>query len=291
MGGAAWRWQASQAPGEHPESSPRVYRLFAPYEVRTMTPAQIAVLSPAEKYDIATGRYDYPTVHKELTRTSPNDPKWNGLCHAVAAVTSQYLEPQNQIVNVSLPDGAQISVPFYSSDIKALLALSANDVVAHTSQGIGQPCRAEHPDSAACWDTNPGALYIAVTNMVGRLKKPLLMDVDPGPEVWNAVIKSYSAKITAMDELSPDASQDAVRQVRVDMTLQHTLGAKPARGPVGALFKTETYSFTLELDRTGSIIGGEWISKNRPDSLWKPEDHMPMDPGLLYLQNLTTPIN
>ena len=126
--------------------------------------------------------------------------------------------------------------------------------------------------------------------MIGLLHQPILMDVDPGPEVWNAVVKSYSSRITNLDGISANAARGTEREVRVDMTLQHTRGAKPARGPVGALFKTEVYALTLELDNNDQIIGGEWLSKNRPDSLWKPEDNLMFDGNFAFLQQLTTPL-
>ncbi len=41
----------------------------------------LKILSPAEKYDIYVGRYDYPTVQSEWKRTNPEDAHWEGLCH------------------------------------------------------------------------------------------------------------------------------------------------------------------------------------------------------------------
>src|SRR5207253_1035327 len=41
--------------------------------LKSMTQDRIALLSPAEKYDIYMGRYDYPTVAFERGRTSPYD--------------------------------------------------------------------------------------------------------------------------------------------------------------------------------------------------------------------------
>ncbi len=288
FGGAAWRWQVSQTPGTHADADPHVYQVYPAWQISELSDEQLALLSPAEKYDIATGRFDYPTVRREVARTSPNDSKWHGLCHAVAAVTSRFSEPQNTNVVVTLPDGNQHNLMFYSSDIKALLALSADRAVSQTSHGIGQNCQSSDMNSAACWDTNPGSFYIALANMVGLLKMPILMDVDPGPEVWNAVVKSYSARLTDQDGISARAAPGTAREVRVDMTLQHTLGARPARGPVGAQFKTQVYAFTLEIDRRGNIIGGEWITKNRPDSLWKPEDNLVLDGNFSFLKQLTT---
>ena len=35
---------------------------------------------------------------------------------------------------------------------------------------------------------------------------------------------------------------------------------------------TKTYKYRLELDKDGKIIGGAWISVDRPDFIWKKND-------------------
>ncbi len=47
------------------------YHLNTLEELKNMTQSQLSGLSPAEKFDIFNGRYDYPTVHSEWERTSP----------------------------------------------------------------------------------------------------------------------------------------------------------------------------------------------------------------------------
>jgi hypothetical protein len=57
------------------------YHLYSKYELKDLTEDELMELSPAEKLDILSGRYDYPTVRSEWGRTSPNDEYWEGLCH------------------------------------------------------------------------------------------------------------------------------------------------------------------------------------------------------------------
>ena len=289
FGGAAWRWQISQQPGVHPEADPHNYRTSTAAEVEQMSDDQLNQLSPAEKLDIAMGNFNYPTVTRERARTSPDLPKWHGLCHAVAAVTSRYQEPQNNNVVVTLPSGQQRNLMFWASDTKALLALAADKSIA-SGVGLGKTCTAALQATSACWDTNPASFYIVLGNRIGNLKLPLIMDVDPGVEVWNTVIKDYSAVVTDKDGINPNAAQGTVREVHVDMKVRHTLGAKPTRSAVGVLLKTENYEFTLELDGSDNIIGGEWISTNRPDSLWVTGDDMRLDGHFSFLQQLTIPL-
>lgn len=286
-GGAAWRWQFGKAKDSKGiPTNPHFYKLNSPQKLSRMTDEQINQLSPAEKYDIATGRFDYPTVRKEMNRTHPGKEKWAGLCHAVAIVTSFYKEPQNTPVLAKLPDGTQRTIQFYSSDIKALLALAADRGGYYPTPSSGARCRSSNSNSAECWDMNPATFYIVTTNVVGILKSPLLLDVDPGPEVWNSVIKSYSSVLTRKQGISPNAAPGTAREVRVDMTVKHTIGAQPAKKAIGATFSSSVYSFTLELDAYDNIIGGEWISKLRPDFVWTANPDAPSDPSLSFIFNL-----
>lgn len=287
QGGAASRWQML---GTGAQTDPHSYGVYSAIQLGQLSDAQINQLSPAEKYDIVMGRYDYPTVASEMRRTNPSLPKWHGLCHAVAAVTTRYEEPQNTPVTTTFPDGSRRNVMFYSSDIKALLALAGDKSIANAT-GVGVKCNSNMPSSSgACWDTNPASFYLALTNMVGLLKTPIIMDVDPLLEVWNSVVKSYSAQITNRSGINQYAARGTVREVRVDLSVTHTIGAKPARMAVGGKFKSSVYAFTLELDNDDQIIGGEWISANRPDMIWFTNPDLRLDPRLSFLQQLTTPV-
>ena len=72
--GIAHRWN-------HPEPNDFNYHLYSKSEVRRLSEKEMMGLSPAEKLDILSGRYDYPTVKAEWQRTSPQDEYWEGLCH------------------------------------------------------------------------------------------------------------------------------------------------------------------------------------------------------------------
>ncbi len=280
-GRAAWRWQQGKTQGG--DSNPYHYSLYSSAQVAKMPEAQLNQLSPAEKYDVLLGRYDYPTVQNEMRRAHPSHPKWFGLCHAVAAVTALYQEPQSQMVSIPLVNGGKRQMIFYSSDIKALLALSVDQTSATYAPYIGQRCHPGAPNSLGCWDSNPASFYIAISNMVGVLKKPLVIDVDRGPEVWNSVVKSYSSVLSRTESISPRAHPETVREVRVDMTVQHTVGASPQKYPVGESLSSTKYSFTLELDSRENIVGGEWISDARPDMIWVPYEGSLTDPNLSFI--------
>lgn len=86
--------------------------------VLSMTRAELANLSPAEKYDILMGRYDYPTVRAERERTSPDQEYWEGLCHGWVPAAINHPEPKP--IDVRNADG--VNVPFGTSDLKGLLS-------------------------------------------------------------------------------------------------------------------------------------------------------------------------
>jgi hypothetical protein len=70
-GGIANRWNSAGTPGFQ-------YGLLSKSQLQNR---DLKYLSPAEKYDLYRGRYDYPTVRSEWTRCSPNDESWEGICH------------------------------------------------------------------------------------------------------------------------------------------------------------------------------------------------------------------
>jgi hypothetical protein len=87
-------------------------------QLRTMSRQDLLNLSPAEKYDIMMGRYDYPTVYSERQRTSPDMKDWQGICHGWVPAAINQAEPLP--TDMTNPDG--VVVPFGSSDVKGLLS-------------------------------------------------------------------------------------------------------------------------------------------------------------------------
>ena len=86
--------------------------------VMSLSEAELAKLSTAEKYDIYKGRYDFPTVQSEKNRTDPNGARWEGLCNGWTAATIKYNEP-SQVEHIL---ENKKTLRFYAADIKSLLA-------------------------------------------------------------------------------------------------------------------------------------------------------------------------
>ena len=106
------RWNDQSNP------SPYTYKLYSKEELTKLSQDELKKLSPAEKYDIYMGRYDYPSVEWSRKWNKPSNPGWAGICHGWAPASALYQEPRP--VNVTNQDG--ISVPFGSGDVKGLLS-------------------------------------------------------------------------------------------------------------------------------------------------------------------------
>lgn len=262
LGGVAQRWQSS------PPIGPRSYRLYSRAEVAQLSKVQINALSPAEKFDIIFGDYTYTTVHEEIQRTGSDPQSWFGLCHAIAAAATNFYEPETVSYLVDL-GGAKRKITLYSSDVKALLALAVHYHMSADEIRMGRRCYSTQASAdGPCWDANPASLYLAVTNVIGKLHKSVVLDMDDRQEVWNSALAGYTAKVVQDNKISVKAAPGTVNQVVVTLQVAHTLGSYPSFHRVGLASTTKVYQFTLELDVAGRIIGGEWISQNRPDFIW-----------------------
>lgn len=253
--------------------------LYAPPSenaVRVMTVRQLAKLSPAEKYDIFMGRFDYPTVQSERRRTRPDAGSWEGICHGWVAATMFYPEPTPVVVK----GPSEIAVPFGSSDVKALLSYFEGVVRANAgSRMMGVRCNVELGEntvgrSPECRDTNAGAFHVFLTNQLGIKRVSFAFDQTVDSQVWNQPAISYSTKILSDQPPSTGAARGTVREVNVQTELRFALEIQPMWDPVvgtrNQLEESKTYKYRLELDAEGNIIGGEWLQADRPDFMWLP---------------------
>jgi hypothetical protein len=72
LSGIAHRWN-SATPNDFK------YKTLSLAQLKNASAATLKQLSPAEKLDILSARYDYPTVRSEWQRTSPQDATWEGV--------------------------------------------------------------------------------------------------------------------------------------------------------------------------------------------------------------------
>jgi Transglutaminase elicitor len=271
QGGIAVRWNSGA--GE----SGFNYRPKSLAELRNMNQQEISRLSPAEKYDIVNGRYDYPTVAAERARTSPSAMDWEGICHGWAPAAYHFSEPKPTVIL-----GANgISVPFGSSDVKALLSLYQGNLANAPSKMLGARCNLDLSSNPSarnnpeCRDTNAGSFHVVLTNQIGLMRQSFLADVTRDAEVWNQPIHRFSSEIVGYQGPSAGAAAGTVKEAIVQTVMEYTVEINPSYNATNGTPRHQdarkTYQYRLELNQADEIIGGEWISAERPDFLWTQE--------------------
>lgn len=266
-GGIAYRWY---------NSASEYYRLpfnrylLSDLRIRSMPINQLATLSPAEKYDIYMGDFTYPTVKRELRRTGRNAQRWEGICHGWAPATLNFPEEPMPIV-LTGPSG--IPVPFGASDIKALLSYYQGELSHAPTAVLGSRCDGKtyrhSMVSSACRDVNPGAFHIILTNLIGPGKQSFVADLSAGKEVWNYPIYSYNTRVTRFHRYpSRWAAQGTASEIEVRTDLVFSVETSSHWQRNGHSFNQKSLYYTLELDRGGNIIGGDWLSSDHPDFVW-----------------------
>lgn len=280
-------------------------------------------LSPAEKYDllvgdprwtlsramVETGRAEYAANGKVET--------WAGICHGWAPASFMVPRPTRS-VDVLAADG-RTRLHFYPADIKALVSLLWANAPVPTRLVSGR-CEDKKPRldadgrpvDTACLDTNAGTWHLAVVNQLGHSRRGLVMDRSGAQEVWNQPIFSYSYRLfdprtgkpvsrfeealAPVSELprdpyrkyrSPQAASIAQVEMQVSYVNETTPIARDTDGPEDDSTQRARYTYDLEIDASGNIVGGEWISGEHPDFLWAPSPQArPRTRGDLRLDRL-----
>lgn len=262
-GNINYRWNASAN-----------YTLKAPTtrdQLASITSADIARLSPAEKFDLLNGRYDYPLKAEVKKLTAYDAESWEGICHGWAPASMNHNEPKPKIL--TNPDG--IKIYFGSADIKAILSYyyAFPYQVADTHQ-VGRRCE----DEALKWnedcrqDLNAGAFHLILTNRIGLENKGFIADMNRFKEVWNHPIMSYRTRIKKQGRAKRDSAPGTVRTVKYATTITYTAESinswNVLIGTNQQRTMTQEMVYNLDINANGEIIGGEWKSSARPDFLW-----------------------
>lgn len=265
QGGLANRWNVPSGPDAWS------YELQTEAQVQTMTQEALAMLSPAEKYDIFVGQYTFPLVSHERERTHANDPGWYGLCHGWAPAALNFKEPNPVVVE----GAAGIKVPFGSSDVKALLLFAQQ--YGEDSSMAGSRCNFDDTDRASdpeCQDINAGSFHVILTNQIGILGEGFVAEVNRAAQVWNQPVFGFTSEVVSQSsEVYASAAPGTVSIVTVRSTMRYIIEMAPRWEPIPyADFPAQAtgrqYDYTLELNANGEILGGEWLSADHPDFFW-----------------------
>lgn len=277
------------------------YQRNLPQEV--IDDGRVKYLSPIEKYELLIGNTEFELTKKQwqegldAMNRYGEVPTWFGSCHGTAPASVKHIRPSKSIAVPSY-NGAE-DIIFYPSDIKALLAF------AWATQGgpsaiIGTRCNSDGDIiSRSCYDTNPGAFHLALTNLVGLHKKPFIIDTTSGVQIWNRPIVKYELKYfnpqTGYYTRKIDYSLVPVEKFTNDRFKKfRTKGYKKALGvrasvtfvsdtepsadntdsPTNDRYTTFHFVYDLELDANDNILGGMWHDRWFPDFAWVVADDM-----------------
>jgi len=293
-GGITFRWLQSK--GVNPFRDNRIK--YDHPDAKKLTPKEIDLLSPAEKFDLYKGDYDWTLTKLERKRTKvmtkKNIPTWWGLCHAWAPATILYNSPN--MINVKGKNGEHIN--FYASDIKALLTYNLHLFgKKKKSYFLGSRCNVKFPwyiklltlglmpedvylstvKNERCNDMNPGAVHIALTNMIGLKKEGFVMDKTRGSEVWNQGVYAYKSKFLNSSKrkklpLKGLNVMGKVHKVKTTVTWVTEIRPVKQRVPSEKGLRTIVYKYDIYTDDDGDIVGGKWRQFTRPDFFWRIDD-------------------
>ena len=258
-------------------------------------------LSPAEKYDLFVGREDFPLTRAERSRTKilrtvagsnsfdPDYkiPRWEGLCHGWAPASVNFEQPKA----VAAVGAGGRTINFSSSDVKALLTYYQQYAGNRSTRTefMSERCRESFADlkteldegkitaeeykarreSSACSDVNAGAFHLVLANEIGLKKKPFIVDVTRDAEVWNQAVQQYTSSSSPLDGVSEGAAPGTVKEIKVSTIMDYAVEVEPHHESIANSRKQGNYDYVLELNAADEIIGGRWISEDRPDFLWR----------------------
>ena len=186
-------------------------------KLKTMSQAEINSLSPAEKFDIANGDYDYPLTKRVIGGQTGNTKYAYGICHGWSPAASNYSEPQK--TTFTNADGIQI--PFGASDIKGLIAFyyaweasqfdekktanysfQKNPTTGYYTMVNKREANRVFFEYGAIGmrnvhdSVNPASMHIVLANLVGRYHRSFEIEANPGNDLWNYPVLGFASDIS-----------------------------------------------------------------------------------------------
>lgn len=287
-----------------------VWPWFVDYHAQNPAmPDDVTKLSPSEKYDLLVGDTNYTLTKTQIEAGrwyQENNGKvegWMGLCHGWAPA-SYMLDRPVKTIEVTAADQVT-KVEFLPTDLKALGTLLWGKGI-QRNKFVGGRCNTKDPETdkngrildQECFDNNPGSWHMTVTSQVGRNKVPFVMDATFDYEVWNHPVTSYEytyfnpqtmdeydtleEAMVAMEDFTEDKFSAyrggrAKFVVGVIMEVEYLVETMPSKSKkdfeANDAFHSAHYTYDLELDAFGNIIGGEWYTNEHPDFLWTPYEN------------------
>lgn len=282
QGSVGYRWQEGNQSNSYRSY---MYEIPTIEDVKKMSTEKIDRLSPLEKYDILhpEKEFFFSKLERRHVLAAVDEeedyiPTWYGLCHGWAPAAAMEPTP-GYISTQKSPLG--FDVKFYSSDIKALMTLVYAGAQVE-NYFVGGRCESEEieldedrrPTDSRCRDINPATLHLVLDDYIATNDKGFVADITASAEVWNQPIIGYEMQYSNRRPLSSDPeykhyAKGTTELVDVDLRMDFLVESNPTKKVVRPLINAMNMDYTLELDKNGNIIGGEWNSNYHPDFLWR----------------------
>lgn len=152
-----------------------------------------------------------------------------------------------------------------------------------------------------CVDTNAGSFHIVLANMIALQNQGFSAEVVRDSEVWNQPVYKYETEVVnESSTLRPWASAGASKQVEVKTSMYYANDGgrmfwihdgsddefyawwEQTTGTDNYRFDHKEFRYILDLDKNGNIIGGQWLSYERPDFLWHKKSRGFIGTGTFY---------
>jgi hypothetical protein len=246
-GGIAYRWSNPD------QSDSFTYRTFKREQLLKMKPEArfeiIKNLSPAEKFDLLRGRYDYPLVQAERKRTYRLKDTQDNLALGWAIAATHLQEPG--AITRKNRDG--IEIPFASSDIKALTSF-------YYSQKAGKNLKTWKAGITQAID--PATFHIILANMTGLYERPFIGNI----------VRSDLPDHRPIVGFDSDIRFESTGLYRVRTTIEYSRIRAPQWQPYEFYnldTDREVFEYTLEVNTKDEIVRGNWTSAVRPQFVWR----------------------
>jgi subtilisin-like proprotein convertase family protein len=187
-------------------------------------------------------------------------------------------------------------VTFHVGDLEALMIAAYNRAPADMIGGrcndgtMDEPVMRDEqgrPIDVECRDSNPGAFHVIMTNFLGLQQRPYAEDRTYDYEVWNQPVVAF--RVSKLEEITVARANellgltgdtysfnaDAAKLYEVEATSTYITESHASTTPAdpSRYERMDRYTYILEVDSRGKIIGGEWFGASRtnhPDFLWNP---------------------
>uniref|UniRef100_A0AAV1V6W0 Transglutaminase elicitor n=1 Tax=Peronospora matthiolae TaxID=2874970 RepID=A0AAV1V6W0_9STRA len=222
-------------------------------------------------------------------------PTWFGICHAWAPAATIEEEPRCAVTHNG--------VTFQPLDIKALITnvydgASVPVVFTGARYNGGHDSEDEYGrhSNDAYRDLNPAFFHIAAANILGKLNRTFVADVTAGTEVWNQPVRGFKVyeqtkmsvreaarMFYGLEKYPWNAAAKSIVYIKMRLSWifeTYDDGGLVSSGQVNKYTTGAYYTYLLELNNIGKIIGGEWVYESdstHPDFLWLPKSKPALD--------------